>query len=417
MWYALKCSITTRYHWWLVGIGIAILAFAGNGFISSFFQIWWSEPLGSDGLMTWITTSGLRANLVLALVAAIAVDRFGSRPALLVGLALCAGAGIANVLAPVSVWTIPLIPLLAIGLALGTNVPVLYAINDWFDRFKPLAIAILLATVEVLNFFAGFATAWPRASTLIFGLLILVVGLPLATRVRRRAPGPYALAEPDQPQPDETEQQRGRPTAPEYGWNDAVRSREFWLLVIASGCLAAVGQVTRTMIFPIADFRFDVDGSYLLFERPYDIVSVLFLVVGGLAGMRMRLRNALFIFAIAHLVAVVVIIVATSTWWLFVAVIILGAGQGGAGALKIAAIGSYFGRSRFATLLASQGLLVGIGSLLAGVAPLFVSNLADNPTWAFALATIPAIVGVGAYGKLGDPKPPPIRTAGADVPS
>ena len=97
MWYALKCSITTRYHWWLVGIGIAILAFAGNGFISSFFQIWWSEPLGSDGLMTWITTSGLRANLVLALVAAIAVDRFGSRPALLVGLALCAGAGIANV--------------------------------------------------------------------------------------------------------------------------------------------------------------------------------------------------------------------------------------------------------------------------------------------------------------------------------
>lgn len=405
----LRASTDAHYGWWLVGVGVVILTLAGDGFIQSFFGIWWSDPLGSTGLMTWITTSGLRANLVLAIVAAMAVDRFGPRPALLAGLALCAAVGIAAALVPVSVATFALVPILAIGMSLATHAPILYTVNDWFDRLKPLAIAILLAAVEVLNFFTALATTSPRTVTLIFGVLILVVGLPLATWVRRRTPVPGQIVESGLPGTEESGQQDDGAAAPEYRWNDAVRRREFWLLTIASAGLAAVGQITRTMIFPIAYYRFKVDGGYQLFEHPYEIISVLFLVVGGLMGLRMRLRSALLIFAIAHVVAVIMAIVAPSTWWLFVAVIILGVGQGGRRALEIAAIGHYFGRTKFATLLASKGLLVGIGSLAIGVGPLFISNLADNPTWAFALATIPATVGVVAYRMLGDPKPAPSK--------
>lgn len=350
----LKSSVESHYSWWLVGVGVVILTLAGDGFILSFFGIWWSDPRGSTELMTWVTTSGLRANLVLAIVAAMAVDRFGPRPALLAGLALCAAVGIAAALMPVSVVTFALVPILAIGMSLATHAPILHTVNDWFDRLKPLAIAILLAAVEVLNFFTALATTSPRTATLIFGVLILVVGLPLATWVRRRTPGPDQMVESGLPGAEETGQQDDGPAAPEYR------------------------------------------------------------VVGGLMGLRMRLRSALLIFAIAHVVAVIMAIVAPSTWWLFVAVIILGASQGGRRALEIAAIGHYFGRTKFATLLASKGLLVGISSLAIGVGPLFISNLADNPTWAFALATIPATVGVVAYRMLGDPKPAPTKVTAAD---
>ena len=415
VWHNLRSSITAQYRWWLVGICVAIWALAGVGFVQSIFLIWWSEPLGSTGLITWITTAGLRANLVLALVAALAVDRFGPRPSLLTGLTLCAAAGIAMALLPVSMATLALFPILAMGLSLGTNLPILYAINDWFGRSKPLAIAILLAAVEALNFFTGLAITRPRTSTMIFAVLILIVGLPLATQVRRRTRGEDRIAPSSQPQTIESEQRAHCPTAPEYGWNDAVRSREFWLLVIASASLAAVGQITRTMIFPIAHYRFEVDEASQLFERPYDIVSVLFLLVGGLMGLRMRLRNALLIFAVVNVLAVVVVVIAPNTWWLFVAVMILGASQGGSRALEIAAVGNYFGRARFATLLASKGLLVGIGSLAVGVGPLFISNLADNPTWAFALTTVPAVVSIGAYRLLGDPKAAPTRVTANDA--
>ena len=99
-------------------------------------------------------------------------------------------------------------------------------------------------------------------------------------------------------------------SAPEYRWTEAVRTREFWLLTAAAASLTAVDQLTRTLLFPIADYRFELEGSYRQLEDPYGIVSSVFLLVGGLMAMRMRLRSALLIFAIVHLLAVIIVLLA-----------------------------------------------------------------------------------------------------------
>lgn len=84
-------------------------------------------------------------------------------------------------------------------------------------------------------------------------------------------------------------------------------------------------------------------------------------------------------------------------------------------ALEIAVISRYFGRSGFATLLASRGLLVGIGSRAIGVGPLFIPSLPDNPTWAFALAIIPTVEGVSERtASWADPKPAQTKVTAAD---
>jgi MFS family permease len=187
------------------------------------------------------------------------------------------------------------------------------------------------------------------------------------------------------------------------------------LLTAAAASLTAVDQLTRTLLFPIADYRFELEGSYRQLKDPYEIVSSVFLLVGGLMAMRMRLRSALLIFAIVHLIAVIIVLLAPNTWWLFVASVILGAGRGGSRALGVSAVGDYFGRNRFATLLGTQGLLIAVAELAMVGGPLLVTKLAENPTWEYAAAIVPAAVGIGAYRMLGDPKHAPSEATLGDA--
>ncbi len=411
-----KPSAKANYGWWLVGIGVVVMTLTGNGLVLSLVRILAPALSGGSGaLLLWTVTSSRQFSRVLLPIVGLAVDRFGPRPMMLAGLTLCAVAAVAASLLPVGVATLALLPVLTAGTLVGTSTPVLTSINHWFYRRRALAIAVLLFAVDALEFPISLATTDLGTATLIFGVLILVIGLPLATQVRRQEPGVGRVAGDNQPPRDEPGNWDGGYSAPEYRWTEAVRTREFWLLTAAAASLTAVDQLTRWLLFPIADYRFELEGSYRQFEDPYGIVSSVFLLVGGLMAMRMRLRSALLIFAIVHLLAVIIVLLAPNTWWLFVASVILGAGYGGLRALGIAAVGDYFGRNRFATLLGTQGLLIAVAELAMVGGPLLVTKLAENPTWEYAAAIVPAAVGIGAYRMLGDPKHAPSETTLGDA--
>lgn len=405
----LRRSMRLQYGWWLVALGVVVLTLTGDGLISAFLATWESNDFWGAAPLSWLVSSVIGGTQILLPLIGLAVDRFGARTMMLCGLPLCALTAMSAAFQPSPSVAAALFTVLVMATLAGTNAPTLKAINDWFDHQKPLAIAVLLAAVDLLRFPVSLAGSGGRASLLVFGVLILVVGLPLATQVRRP---PQPIDQPmsdDLPTEGESSPSGSPRTTTEFGWLEAVRSREFWMLTIAAASLGAVDQLTRTMLFPIAAHRYGMEGSYQLFETPFGIVSTLFVLVGSLMGTRMALRRALLIFGCVHVVAVVTILIAPTLTWLFVATVMLDAGHGGARALGIAAVGEYFGKNRFATLSGTLSLMAHFLGLAYAGAPLWLANLSDDPTWALSIMLIPAAVGVGAYRVLGDPKPPPTQ--------
>ena len=143
-----------------------------------------------------------------------------------------------------------------------------------------------LFAVSALNWLLSLAIDIPveTMTTLLFGLLVLVLGLPVTFMLLRPIPIPGNTEGYGQPEsPVSSRWSDGRPSV-DYGWKEAVRGRDFWMLVLGAGFLGAANQITRTLIFGLADYRFHVEGSYRMFESLHEVVSVSFILVGGLIG-------------------------------------------------------------------------------------------------------------------------------------
>lgn len=416
----LKRQADSEYGWLVVGFGAVILLVAGDTLIASFGAMLHAEPLGaSRPTLVWTISSAGQASTLLLPLAGLAVDRFGSRRMAQAGMALCGAVCVAAAALPDALAPVTLYPVLLIGVLVGTNTPVMAALNQWFHDRRAVAIAVTLFAVFAVELMVSKTVALPavRATILALGALVLVLGLPAATmlhtpasRVQRDDHGDVAVSG------SHHEWNDGETTV-NYGWREVVRTREFWLLVVGAATVAAADQLTRTLIFPLADYRFHVQGSYEMFENAHEIVSVPFVLVGGIISTRSGLRSALMAFAALHVGALAIVLIANGVGWLYAGILIMAAGHGGGIALTIAAVGTYFGRRRFATLLGTHGLAAGalqgvLFGLLFAIHPwLNYMDLSIDPTWALAAGLVPAALGTAAYWKLGDPKPSPSQIA------
>ena len=356
------------------------------------------------------------------------MDRFGPRRMAVIGMTVCGSASIAAALLPTGLVPVAMFVALTLAALIGTNMPVMAAVNLWFHDRRALAIAVMLFAVSAVNLLPTKATTWdPEQAAgplMILGVLVLALGVPAAWMLR----GPARASVPgdgdrdaggpgEQPTAaDGDAWDDGHPLV-DFGWKEAVRSRQFWLLVVGAAGVAATDQLVRALVFSLATERFEVGGSYSMFENVHQVVSVAFVLVGGLASMKVGLRKALLAFAALHVVAIVTLLVANGPGWLFAGMAILGAGHGGGIALGIAAIGEYFGRRRFATLLGTNGLLaqaiqgVLFGLLFAIRPGLNYLGLSVDVIWIVAMALLPSALSAAAYWKLGDPKPAPSQIA------
>ena len=430
----LRASTDAHYGWWLVGVGAVILVLAGDTLIKGYTAMLHSGSLAdSRTTLVWTISSIGSGNVFLLPFAGLAVDRFGPRWMILAGLSLCALASISAAALPTSTVPMALYPVMLLGVLAGTNLPVMASINQWFHHRRTLAIAVTVFAVSTLDWLLSLATAirgdtfirrdtfttGDTFTTMASGLLVIGVGLPLAFMFLRPTATPARIEVSGQPASSGTSRWHDGYPSVDYGWKEALRTREFWLLALAAALLAGADQLTRMVIFTVADYRFHMDVSYRMFTNVHEIVSVVSILIGAAVSIKVGLRTALLAFATLHVVALAVTLVANGPGWLFAGMVILGVGHGGGIALEIAAIGEYFGRRRFATLLgtgglvtrASQGVVFG---LLFGIRPWLAYldlRLPSDPSWALAAALAPAAAGIVAYWKLGDPKPAPSQLA------
>ena len=155
--------------------------------------------------------------------------------------------------------------------------------------------------------------------------------------------------------------------APEYTLREALRARDFWLLLVGWECvnIAAVSTVFGAVHTP-AEYARPLDPSY--FYTGYAVMSAIALPGGGLLGDRLGLRRTLRLLSLLPFAGTALLLMPGSGSPAFSALagILLAAGNSGFGGPSVAAVGAYFGRRNFA-------LLTGIGALPA-IATQFILN-------------------------------------------
>ena len=375
------------YGWWLVG-GALILGLMNSGL---YFQAFSSfiEPLGESfgaGRSVILLAFSL-ANLGEPLIGPIQgmlVDRYGPRWVIVFGITL-AGLGfvLSSFAGSITVFIAIFAPLLAVGQSMGMLQPAVATVSKWFVRKRGQALGYT---------FTGFALGgalvplveltiremgW-RHSFLLIGIIIWVVGYPIALMMRRR-PEDYGLL-PDgdatQAHADAAVKASGRTvTEVDFTLKEAVRSRSFWTLGVAFSLrMFVVASITGHFI-PMMGEKGISSGTAAGMLFLFSMVTIPSrLIFGYLADRysKMRLMKILMGVLIGSLV---LLNFASATWHIALFIIIYGITWGGSGASLIMAIrAEFFGRKNFGTIAGASSLL-NLGGTVAG--PLVVAAIFD----------------------------------------
>ena len=401
------------YGWWLVAIAALVVAVAGNEFRQALFTRYFFALLRADPAFSISGWPYILYNAVAAASSALppfvgmAVDRWGSRRLMLLGLPLVGIGLVAVGLSSRVVVAAAASPLVFAGSRLGAYLPAVAAVNHWFRRRRAMAMAILLFVVAVAAAlvrqlpepFGLLPDPFGQQAVLAAGLVVLVIALPLAFLVRNR-PEPYGQ------HPDGMEPQDDEP-APEYTVREAVRNREFWLFALAAACLGAAGEIVAWGGMQLMEWRDVHPFPFAEIDAVRMVVHILFILVGGYLGDRVPLRRALLWFGSLHLAAMAVSLAANGIGFFFLAAAILGMGTGGLQPLLVAALGAHYGRRRFATIFGIYLIVSGTLFSAAFASPFWLNQLFHSGMAPVVASAALAAIGVAAYLLVREPGPSP----------
>lgn len=298
------------------------------------------------------------------------VDRLGVRPVLLVGLV-----GWSLSLASLSWLSGSKIQLLSIAVLMGICCaacgPVAYAkvVAGWFDRHRGLALgivlngapalvtAILIAITTILLAHQGW-----RESYRIFGAAVACLTIPLAFFLIREAKSYHS---PDTPQ---VEQASGSTLS------QALRSREFWKVMLATGLVCGVTQsVVAHFIGFSAEYGANPATAAIALSA-YSLAGPIGSLVAGAVADRVPTPKLLAIFYSLPLLGVgsLVLLGGAGT---IPAMILMGAGFQGVAGMQPYLLTRYFG-VRHASQLFGVGL--GILTLSLGLGPVILGFARDR---------------------------------------
>jgi OFA family oxalate/formate antiporter-like MFS transporter len=237
-------------RWWLVVVGALAMGAAGT------YQFVWSSIRGPLGAQVGASEATLGTLFTLLIVAQTLSqfpagwvrDRYGPRPPLAAGgVLIAAGYGLFAVAATP---TVAAVAVFVGGSGAGTAYTV--AVNTpvkWFDERRGLATGIVTMTFSGLSVALIPAIRGGVAGTFRTSLLVIGGGLAavcLVAAVVVRDPERRSAASDDGDGPIDAE-------APQYGWRDAIRTWQFWVLYVVFATLNGVGLMLVEKSIAFAD--------------------------------------------------------------------------------------------------------------------------------------------------------------------
>ena len=417
------------YGWWLVGLSAFTMVVGGVPVFQG-MSVWnpalkahfgWTPGQLS---VAFAFARGVEGG-VMGPVEGLLIQRLGSRRMILIGM-LVLGCGFLVFGRIQELWHLYVaIVVVSVGASMGTWLPMMTALNNWFVRRRATAMGWALGLFLAGGVLVMPALAWSvgsiepdqqdrfgwRTTAQGIGVFILVLAFPVSRLVRNRPedygqypdgrmPTPATASGPER----ESSAAEGEP---EFTWQQALRTRTFWLMSFGHACtstvLATVG-VHLGLVLDHRDFSLQMIGWVV---AVYAGVAALFTLVGGHIGDRVPIRMAIFGFALVQSLAIMVLVLAHSPPVAFLFAVLLGIGFGGRLPLVMAVRSVYFGRKSFASI---TGMSIVPLNLLQIVAPVFAGymfDLTDSYTIPFTAIGVFGLIGSFLFLLMGDPKPLP----------
>ena len=428
------------YGWWLAVIG-AVIMVIGTVPLFQALSLWMPVLQGHFGWTTtqlsWAFTLTRVEGTVMGPIAGWGVDKLGPRKMVAIGLLVFA-AGFILFSRTSNLWMFYLsFVVISLGAGLGSWLPANAALNNWFRVRRSTAMSIPMlgfglggvVIVPLMAWMMGWdaqaAAAIPgrlgwQNTALVVGAVGLVASFPLAWLVRNR-PEDYGQ-HPDGIDPatlsdtGPRQSANGGAVAPDYTWQEAVRTRAFWLITMghASSSIIIISVMTYLgLVMVERGFNLVQVGLVISVQTA---VSTAFMVIGGMVGDRIPIRIAIFAFSFLQSIAITVLLFAETLPLFFLFGILMGIGFGGRTPLTTSIRGVYFGRSSFARITGIS--MIPMNIMFIVVVP-YIAWMRDSVTGTYTLpfATIAAVSAIGSFMflVLGNPQLSPSQRRQADV--
>ena len=403
------------YGWWMVGLSGTIMSlsvvplfYGMTAWLPVFERTFgWTRGQLSLGFAFARVNSS-----VIGPVTGFLTDKLGPRRMVLIGL-LVMGSGLMLLSQIQNLWQFYLAFILAsAGGSLGTWLPMMTVLNNWFLKKRATAMSWALAISSMAAILLVPVLAWSispenfgpdrwRAVALGIGITVIVLAFPLSRLVRRR-PEDYGFrpdGEPSgAPEPVSAPAEARTSVSDDVGLTlrQALGTRAFWLISVGDACTTSVMVTVTVHLGPLLNVDRGLSLETVgLVVSVYMIVSTIFQLVGGYMGDRMSMPLLLFAFSTIQSAAVVVLLRTEDIAMAFVFAILMGIGFGARAPLSMAIRGAYFGRRNFGRLIGISQLPMNVLNLAM---PLFAGYMFDARQSYNVPFGVVAVVGmVGAF--------------------
>ena len=379
------------YGWWVLTAVFVLGVFSGG--IFSFSNGIFFGPIKEDLMLTSAQTS-----LIFALARAEGsfagpivgrlVDRFGPRPVIIVGGIMGSlGFMVLHWVSSYWVFVFIFVGVVSTGKSAGLGQTLLSAVNRWFIRRRALAMSICIT-----GFSSGGAVLLPlitlgvhtigwRDVMLYSGVFMAVIVAPLAMVVR---PSPESMGlEPDGVSREEAEQEMSaRPRDAGYATYDfsvreALHTRAFWVLLAGSVIRITIwGAISVHAVEMMVWNGISRESAGLMFSLMF-LLSIPARLFAGYLGDKFPVQPLLCAGMVAAAAASFSLLVVDGKTGVYLFVALMAVEQGGS-TLNWVALGNYFGRASFSTLMGIMSICFNIGMLISPIYAGLVFDLTDS---------------------------------------
>ena len=418
------------YGWWVVAGGFSIQMLVTSLVLHSFTayfpllqaQFGWSRTLLSGAFSLSRAESGL-----LGPIQGWLIEKFGPRAVIRLGVVML-GVGFMLFSQIDSVLSYYLtFALMAIGASLATYLTVSSTVVNWFIKKRALAIGLTMSGFGFGGLLVPFV-AWSlltfgwRATAFYSGVLVILMGLPIA-QIMRRSPEEYGYLPDGEIENDAdrmaashltderatTTAVRGEPV--DFTLREAMRTSSFWLLSVGHGlAVLTVGAVSLHLIPHVVDsvgLSIQTAAGAVATMTAFNIIGQL---GGGFLGDRVNKRALAAGCMLLHSAAMITLAYATSIVPVFIFAVMHGLAWGTRGPMMTTIRADYFGRTHFASIMGFSSLVVMLG-MIGG--PLFagiMADITDSYTTGFVVIAFLTATGSVFFALSTRPKQPALTT-------
>ena len=266
--------------------------------------------------------------------------------------------------------------MVALGASLFGFFPVNVALINWFERWRARALSSLSfglavgGTLVPLVAWSLQSFGW-RATAFASGVLAVVLGLPLATMMRRR-PEDYGLTVDGLPAQSHVVSKSSEKPVRDFTAREALRTRAFWLISLGHGF--ALFVVHAVSVHAINHMTQDLGYSLERASLAYMLLPLSQMggvAVGWLIGDRYEKRFIAATCMLMHMVALLLLTYAQNLAMVLAFALLHGTAWGLRGPFMQAIRADYFGRSAIGMILGLSLMIIVVGQvggpMVAGV--------------------------------------------------